>query len=88
MTKRQMEKAGAIIKDYGMAEEFKCMEYLKALEWIKGGVLACNFDKARRELADIYEETEEEAAKYENYKVWDQYCHVMAMMAGRVKYLA
>lgn len=88
MTKRQMEKAGAIIKDYGMSEEWKCMKYTEALNWIKGGILACYFDTARRELADIYEETEEEAEKYEDYEVWKQYCHVMAMMAGRVKYLA
>ena len=88
MTRKQMNKAAEIIKDHGMAEEWIGLTYREAIEYVKGGSLACYYDSARHELAEIYDETEEEAAKYSDSKVWEQYCHVMAMMAGRVKYLA
>lgn len=87
MKKEQLIKAGEIIKEYAAAEEWTAITYQQALQNVKDGFLAIYYADARNELRKIYNETEEEAEKYSDKKVWDQYCHVMAMMAGKKKYL-
>jgi len=51
-------------------------------EYVEGGRLAVYYDQVKKDLSEIYENTPEEAAKWEKYpdeKAWERYISVMIM---------
>lgn len=49
-----------------------------SVNFIQGGGLAIPYDTQREELAEIYEQTEAQAAKYTNEQVFNTYVYVMS----------
>lgn len=49
-----------------------------ALEYMEGGGMLVYFGDARDFLQKMLEQTDEQAAKYDNDTVWVTYCHTMA----------
>ena len=55
-------------------------DYQKGVNLARGGSFACYYWDERDAIREILEETEQEANKYSDDKVFDTYCH----LAGRV----
>lgn len=49
-----------------------------ALEYMEGGGMLVYYGDARDFLQKMLEQTDEQAAKYNNDTVWATYCHTMA----------
>ena len=54
--------------------------YQKGVNLAKGGSFACYYWDEREAIKEILEETDEEANRFSDDKVFDTYCH----LAGRV----
>lgn len=52
--------------------------YQLALDYMQGGGMLVYFGDARDFLQKMLEQTDEQAAKYDNETVWRKYCHTMA----------
>ena len=87
MTIKQMKKVGEHIKMHGMSEDIKAATYQEAKQMLQDGCFDIYYDDARKTLAEIYEETEEEAARFSDMEVWERYKHIIALMASHKKYL-
>ena len=87
MTKQQYIRTWAHINEHGMTEELQGVTYQQAAQRVQDGCLECYYDQARETLREIYQETEEQAAKYTNEQVWSQYKHVIALTSQHPKYM-
>ena len=52
--------------------------YQQAAALVDGGFFSCYYYDCRKDLQNILEETDEEAEKYSDSQVWNQYRHTMA----------
>lgn len=52
--------------------------YQLALDYMEGGGMLVYYGDARDFLQKMLEQTDEQAAKYDNETVWATYCHIMA----------
>ena len=55
-----------------------------AKHFIEGGGLAIYYTDQRKELADIFGQTEEEADKFTDEQVWNRYIQVMSDAISRI----
>lgn len=86
MRKEQIKKCWKHIRE-NMGES--CIDNLDGLSYgqaeqlVQEGNFACYFYSARRFLMDLYNETEQEAEKYEDAEVWARYKHVLALAISK-----
>lgn len=52
--------------------------YQTALDWVEGSSALVYYDDCRKYLAELLQETPEEAARFSDDKVWRKYCHLIA----------
>jgi hypothetical protein len=52
--------------------------YKTALDWVEGGSALIGYDEQREFLANLLEETPEEAQRFSDDKVFRKYCHLVA----------
>lgn len=52
--------------------------YVKAVELVAGGFFDIYYDDMRASLKEILEETDEEANRYDDDRVYKIYCHLIA----------
>lgn len=52
--------------------------YQTALDYVEGGSLLIYYGDCRKFLQEILEQTDEEAARFSDDKVWRLYCHLIA----------
>ena len=60
-------------------------DYQKGYNMAKGGCFACYYWNQRDALKEILEETEEEANRYSDDKVFETYCHLAGRVYEKVK---
>jgi len=88
MTKKQLTKMGQHIGENICSEDLEsCKTYKDLEQYARDGGGLVYFDSVREFLADIYNETEEEAEKYTNEQVWTRYIHLWGIMASHKKYI-
>lgn len=88
MNKNQLIKMGQHIGENICSESLEeCKNYNDLAQYAKDGGGLVYLDSVREFLADIYEETEEEAEKYSNDQVWNRYVHLWGIMANHKKYI-
>ena len=86
MTRTQYLKAWKHINEHGLTEKVKGAKYNDVAQMVQDGCFDCYYDSARRTLQDIYNETDEQAAKYTDEQVWNQYKHIIALTSQHPKY--
>ena len=52
-------------------------DYNRGVELARGGCFLCYYDETRAFLRGLLEESDEEAGRYDNTKVWELYCHLI-----------
>lgn len=52
--------------------------YQTALDWVEGGSALVYYDEQRKYLKNLLQETDEEAQRFSDDKVYRLYCHLIA----------
>ena len=58
--------------------------YQLALEYMQGGGMLVYYGDARDFLQKMLEQSDEQAAKYDDDTVWRKYCHTMALQMAHL----
>ena len=88
MTREQIIKMGQHIGESICREDLEnCKTYGDMAQYARDGGGLVYFDSVRTFLADIYNETEEEADKYTDEQAWARYVHLWGLMARHKKYI-
>ena len=94
MTKAQKERAKKIALSYYEADHGKDAAAAlladvaaagSSVHFIEGGSLAVYYDDQRKELQQVYEQSDEKAASYSDEKVWNTYLYVMSQAIALLK---
>lgn len=96
MKKNEMKKAKEMVVQYysvkdlaleidNLIKRCNCSNVRKAGEYmVEGGCFAIYYDDQRKELAEIFEQTDVEAKKYNNEKVFLKYKDVVAQAIEKI----
>lgn len=58
--------------------------YATAIDWVEGGSALIYFDEQREFLAELLEETKEEANRFSDNQVFKKYCHLVARTVAQL----